>query len=69
MTSSLDELLNAEFKEAFDEFDKVLHALYPNITGQGGSSLRAASSITITRQAVLTDESSSFKLSANQTPN
>ena len=24
MTSSLDELLNAEFKEAFDEFDKVL---------------------------------------------
>ena len=23
MTSSLDELLNAEFKEAFDEFDKV----------------------------------------------
>lgn len=23
MGSSLDELLNAEFKEAFDEFDKV----------------------------------------------
>ena len=23
MTSSLDELLTAEFKEAFDEFDKV----------------------------------------------
>ena len=28
MTSSLDELLNAEFKEAFDEFDKVAKNLF-----------------------------------------
>ena len=28
MGESMDELLNAEFKEAFDEFDKVAAALY-----------------------------------------
>ena len=27
MSSSLDELLTAEFKEAFDEFDKVKHVV------------------------------------------
>ena len=32
MGSSLDELLKAEFKEAFDEFDKVKFTpLYPSV--------------------------------------
>ena len=44
MTSSLDELLNAEFKEAFDEFDKVKrdpNFFFPQITFDRVPKIRA----------------------------